>query len=66
MDDWIEFGKSFREFEKQGLNITGTLIDVEAGQYLIGDINNLGGVCDDCTLVCREDKILRYKVVWEK
>jgi hypothetical protein len=55
-------------FEKMGLNKPGTLIEVEVDgklhQYLIGDINVLRGVCDDCTMFDKSAIVKRYKVVW--
>ncbi len=51
-------------FMGQGLNKAGTLIETEKGQYLIGHINKLGGVCDDCTQFEPDTVIKRYKVVW--
>ena len=44
----------------------GMLLELADGhQYLVGDINTLGGVCDDCRMVTPEDVIHRYAVVWE-
>jgi hypothetical protein len=55
-------------FEAMGLNKEGTLIEVDVGgklkQYLIGDINRLRGVCDDCTAFDSGAIVKRYKVVW--
>lgn len=51
-------------FTKRGLNKPGTLIEMEDGtRYLIGDINPLGGECDDCP-IDKRTIIKRYKVVW--
>ena len=45
----------------------GMLLELESGdRYLVGDINPLGGGCDDCPLVSRNDIIHRYAVVWIK
>lgn len=56
--DWIEYGKSWDEFRRERredrsrLAARGTLIVVKHGsrtdELLIGDINELGGTCDDC------------------
>jgi hypothetical protein len=62
-------------FSKRGLNKPGTLIEVRhhkgsdkappyKRQYLIGHINTMRGICDDCTAFDKEDKVLRYKVIW--
>lgn len=54
-------------FCKRKINKSGVLIEMEDGsQYLIGDINELCGVCDDCTAFDRESIVKKYKVVWEK
>lgn len=44
-----------------GVNKTkvGDVIETKNGKrLLIGDINNLGGVCDDCTAVAYGEKVL--------
>ena len=52
-------------FYKRKLNIPGTLIETEDGdQVLIGHINTLLGVCDDCTMFEPDTIVKRYKVVW--
>jgi len=55
-------------FVGMGLNKAGTLIEVESGdetsQYLIGDINKLQGVCDDCMAFDANAIVKRYKIVW--
>ena len=54
----------------RGLNNPGTLIEVEINgelkQFLVGDINCLRGVCDDCTAFDNETIVKRYMVVWSK
>ena len=56
-------------FVGAGLNKTGTVIEfMEKGkltQLLIGNINEVGGVCNDCSGISDETIILRYKKVWE-
>lgn len=46
----------------------GTLIEVETAkglnQYLLGHINPLRGVCDDCTAFPSDAIVKRYCVVW--
>lgn len=76
--DWIEvnipYGSYSRDGEKEdslcsrGLAIPGVLIRVKGrkGVFLIGDINELRGVCDDCTEFRQEDIVEAYKVVWER
>lgn len=73
--DFKEKLDAFQEEQKKisftglGLNKPGTLIEVKIGdelkQYLIGDINPICGVCDDCTeFDSRQTIVVRYKVVW--
>lgn len=54
-----------KSFCGRGLNKVGTMIEVlDNGinkQLLIGDINPLGGVCDDCMGFSSDAIILRYK-----
>lgn len=76
MNEWIEFNSSWREFDLQGLNKPGTLVEVQyknywdeaektlTRQFLIGDINDSRGVCDDCTEFDRDATVIKYKVVW--
>ncbi len=56
-------------FSKSKFNVPGVLIEVEKDgkifQYLIGDINISGGVCDDCMAFDREDIVKRCKIVWK-
>ena len=73
MDDkWIEVNIPFwssegESFTGKKLNQPGTLIEIESGeQFLIGDINDLGGECDDCMAFPNKTIIKRYKVVWEE
>jgi hypothetical protein len=56
-----------KSFCGRKLNQPGTLIEVkidgELKQLLIGDINTLGGVCDDCMDFGRDVIVVRYKVL---
>ena len=45
---WQTYNGSWLEFCAEGLNKPGTIIHTTKRAYLIGDINTLGGVCDDC------------------
>ena len=58
---WIEYGLPYGTFQPTDLNCSGTSIQTKDSQYLIGDINELGGVCDCCTGIRQEEIILRYK-----
>lgn len=48
-----------------GLNKPGTLIKIKGAKkvYLIGDINPLRGVCDDCTEFKKETIVESYKIL---
>lgn len=51
-------------FAGLGLVRPGVQIEMADGkQYLIGDINRLRGVCDDCTAFEPEDIVVRYRVL---
>lgn len=58
--EWIKYGKSWREFRKEKLAVVGTRIRVSVKEYLIGDINILGGVCDDCMDFGYEEIVAEY------
>lgn len=42
----------------------GTLLDTARGLILVGHINDLGGVCNDCSVDFEPGEIRRHKVVW--
>jgi hypothetical protein len=55
-------------FTGQKLNKAGTLIEIEIDgkiqQHLIGHINQLCGVCNDCKAFDDKTIVKRYKVIW--
>lgn len=59
-------GESQKSFCGRGLNKPGTTVEILVGkelkQLLIGDINILGGVCDDCMGFGKDTVVVRYKV----
>lgn len=59
--------EDLKSFCGRGLNIPGTLIEVSnngnISKYLLGDVNVLGGVCDDCPAFSKEIIVTRYKVL---
>jgi hypothetical protein len=57
---WLEYGKTFDEFMKQGLAETGTAIYVGDEKILIGDVNGIGGSCDCCAGVGRGNIVSHY------
>lgn len=76
MSEWIDFNLPYYQYNNKetfmakGLSRAGTLIEVESDhkleQYLIGDINEHCGVCDDCTAFGFDSIVTRYKIVWQK
>lgn len=69
MIKWIDYGKTFSNFIMDGLNKPGTQIVVLIGDkeemFLIGDVNQLGGHCDDCCDISRGDIVSKYRVLVE-
>lgn len=63
---WQEANMTWQEFSNRNLNEPGTLVEVDGDCYLIGDINTLRGVCDDCTAFDKKEIVSRYKVLVEK
>jgi hypothetical protein len=62
--EWIEFGKSFGEFQQLGLAKPGVLLDTPTfGLQLIGHMNEGGGFCDCCQ--SPRDLVSRYKTIYE-
>lgn len=64
--DWVSYNNLWRTFEEMELNKSGVLVEIAPGrrQFLIGDINTLGGDCDHCSPILPGDTIIRYKTVW--
>ena len=69
--NWIEYGKTWDRFSIAGLSKPGTLVDIKpskhwtGGYFLIGHINVMSGVCDDCMDFEGHAIVLRYAVVWD-
>lgn len=61
--DWIAFGKRwYPEFKDSGACAPGVQIELADGRrFLIGDVNPLGGVCDDCPGFDSRSIIVRYR-----
>lgn len=66
--EWIQLedGTTFEEFRQRNLSVPGTVIKTYQGEYLIGDINQLAGVCDCCTEFTPDTIVLAYKVIWKR
>lgn len=63
MDAWQARIDSM-SFTGRGLAVPGTQIEMADGErHLIGEINQNGGVCDDCMAFGAEDIIVRYRVL---
>jgi len=60
---WFEYGKTWWDFKTEGLNRPGVQIEVGDRVYLIGDINVLGGACNDWKAVGAYDVVLRYCIL---
>ena len=64
MINWIDYGKSWRDFSSEEFCRPGVLIKMDCNMpirtYLIGDINTNGGVCDDCMAFSRSDIVTAY------
>jgi hypothetical protein len=56
-----------KSFCGQGLNKPWTMVEVNIGdnvkKFLIGDINECCGVCDDCTAFNHDAIVLRYAIL---
>lgn len=67
MDNWIAVDMDFYDFKYSDLSKPGVLVKLDDDRVLlIGDINGLGGTCDDCPGVGYEEKVVAYCVVWER
>ena len=61
--EWIEFNDTWWEFRHHGLAQPGVRIECSNGsEILIGDINTLGGVCDDCLAFDGDNVITKYQL----
>jgi hypothetical protein len=62
---WVEYGKTWQEFLKdKPVIFSGVQIELTNGaRFLIGDINSLGGQCDDCMAFSYDTVIERYRLL---
>lgn len=77
--EWVEFNGPFSrgEYEleegetigfrqQMGDDAVGLLIELEdRAQYLIGEVNTNGGVCECCSAISRTEIVKRYMRVWQ-
>ncbi len=76
---WVDYQEALAAWNKEEsqksfcgkkLNIPGTLVEIQDGkvlkQFLIGDINTIGGVCDDCMGFGKDAVVVKYKVLHER
>lgn len=63
---WTDCRMPWSRFREAGFARAGTLIYVRSRSkpYLIGEINELGGVCDDCTAFDDGEVVTQYATVW--
>lgn len=62
MEDWIDGPPAT---DRYGHFPVGVLLDVASGEeVLVGHINELGGVCDDCRSGIRPADVKRHRFVW--
>ncbi len=69
---WMEYGKTWEEFRNEKLANSGVLIRFkyenvetdEIGNMLIGEINEMGGTCNDCRGIWPRDVVLAYAIVY--
>jgi hypothetical protein len=70
MTDWIPYGKTWHEFESEGLNTPGVVVDIGGvGIMLIGDITPGGSECHGCTprvdsIAGYHDSVIRYRIIY--
>ena len=64
INGWIDGSPVYKTIKNRGRVDPGTILELEGGEiYLVGDVNNLLGVCDDCML---DKKIIRYSSIFGK
>jgi hypothetical protein len=62
-EDWIEWDGPYDALDAAGHAVPGVLVRIDDGrELLIGDVNDVGGVCRCCQL---NAKIVAYRRVWE-
>lgn len=71
--DWVNVNQPFSLFKKQqggdfGNLEIGTYLHIKDSDnrdsyYLVGDINKLNGVCDDCRGIDSDSTVVRYKMI---
>lgn len=62
--DWIDGPPTI---DRYGHFPAGVLLQVkDRGLVLVGHINDLGGVCDDCPSEIRPADVERHRVVWRE
>jgi hypothetical protein len=64
--NWAQYGKTWDEFVADDLNDAGVQVDVEGKKFLIGNINMLGGYCDDCCEFRGLEIVTRYRRLVEE
>ena len=60
---FVEYGKTWRSFKKDSLNKPGTLVEVKNKFFLIGHINEMGGLCNCCHAFTPDEIVARYMLL---
>jgi len=68
--EWVIVGKPFSSFKGpwDGDLETGMYLHIKEANnrdsyYLVGDINNSNGICDDCRGIKSHYTVVRYKMI---
>ncbi len=62
-NSFIKYGKTWRSFKRDSLNKPGTLIEVEDKFFLIGNINEMSGLCNCCHAFTPDEIVSRYRML---
>ncbi|MDQ3748009.1 MAG: hypothetical protein M3367_03175 [Acidobacteriota bacterium] len=56
MQNWLENNFIFKKFEESIEIKSGHILRLKTGEiHLVGDVNEILGVCDDCTIFKKDD-----------
>lgn len=65
--DWIDGkGRTLDKLNSLKRISAGTVLQIKGAQYLVGDVNELMGTCDDCREFTGNEIVQRYRQIkWE-
>jgi hypothetical protein len=65
--EWIDGkGRTVNEMRRLGQVEVGVVLLVDGLQYLVGDINEMYGTCDDCRMFSGTEVVEKYRLIeWE-